>query len=190
MLHTIITRFDDFQRQRQKVFEFSDAPDCLLRLQISHTKYPIQLSNCEMSPGDQYLDLHLWNEHVPPMPPEGPNLAWASRTRRMFVSSLSKVAELISQDPQYKDIKMIRGITVLLTLSDEKNGKSMVERLGFTLMPYHQTLGRFGEFWENFYTYVLMWTFNPNSLRNRNLIKSRRTEFWICIDDFLQRFLK
>jgi YkoP domain len=190
MLHTIINRFDAFQRRRQKVFEFTDDPDCLLRLQISQSKYQIHLPDCEMSPGDQYLDLHLWNEHVPPIPPEGPNLAWASRTRRMFVASLSQVAELISKDPQYEEIKMVRGITVLLTLSDENIGKSMVERLGFTLMPYHQTLGRFGEFWENFYTYVLMWAFNPNSLRNRHLISSRRTEFWMCIDDFLQRYLK
>jgi hypothetical protein len=61
-------------------------------------------------------------------------------------------------------------------------------RLGFVVRPCRNRLGRFGEFWENFYTWFLMWTFNPASLRGRSLPGLRRMEMWMAAEDFMQRF--
>jgi len=64
----------------------------------------------------------------------------------------------------------------------------MLQRLGFTVIPYHRSLGAFGEFWENFYTWMLMWTYNPGSLRYRGLWGLRRAEIWMSAEEFLRRY--
>lgn len=63
-----------------------------------------------------------------------------------------------------------------------------MQRLGFSIMPYHKPLGRFGEFCENFYSWGLMWTFNPPSWRRRELFNLRRTGVWMSREDFVGRF--
>jgi len=63
-----------------------------------------------------------------------------------------------------------------------------MNRLGFTVTPYHRPLGRFGEFWENFYSWGLLWAFNPPSWRRRKLFDLRRTEVWMLREDFVDRF--
>jgi hypothetical protein len=60
--------------------------------------------------------------------------------------------------------------------------------LGFVVQPYHSPLGSFGEFWENFYSWAIMWAYNAVSLRQRHLLQLRRSEFWMSIADFLRRY--
>jgi len=60
--------------------------------------------------------------------------------------------------------------------------------LGFTVLPYYRPMGRFGEFWENLFSWWLMWTFNTSSLYSRKFWYLQRTEIWMTRDDFLQRF--
>jgi hypothetical protein len=64
----------------------------------------------------------------------------------------------------------------------------LATRLGFVVRPYRNRLGRFGEFWENLYTWFIMWTFNAASLHGRRLLGLRRMEMWIAAEDFVQRF--
>ena len=64
----------------------------------------------------------------------------------------------------------------------------MLEHMGFLVLPYHRPFGAFGEFWENLFTYWLMWAYNPASLHNRSLLSMRRTEFWMSRKQFLERF--
>lgn len=63
-----------------------------------------------------------------------------------------------------------------------------MRRLGFMVLPYHSPLGRFGEFWENFYTWMIIWAFNAASLRHRHLHRLRRSEVWMSVDEFLRRY--
>ena len=63
-----------------------------------------------------------------------------------------------------------------------------MQRLGFAVRPHHSALGRFGEFWENFYTWWVMWTYNPRSLDGRRLIRLERMEIWIQAENFLRRY--
>jgi hypothetical protein len=60
--------------------------------------------------------------------------------------------------------------------------------LGFTVLPYHNPLGRFGEFWENFYTWWIMWTYNQASLRHRRLFRLVRAEVWMTMAELLSRY--
>jgi len=34
--------------------------------------------------GERFVDLHLWNEHIPAMPKEGASIAWARQMHLSF----------------------------------------------------------------------------------------------------------
>jgi len=82
----------------------------------------------------------------------------------------------------------VGGATVLFAAGDASSGERLFQRLGFSTFPYRNPLGRFGEFWENLYTWALMWTFNAGSLKKRHLLQLQRTEVWMSTGEFLVRY--
>lgn len=105
----------------------------------------------------------------------------------MFVASLRDLAREMRGKPAYRDVRALRAVTVLLTPGPGSAG-SLATRLGFVVRPYRNRLGRFGEFWENLYTWFIMWTFNAASLHGRRVLGLRRMEMWMTAEDFVQRF--
>ena len=101
-----------------------------------------------------------------------------------MLGSLGEAARYLDCHPELGETRAVGGVTVLLATG----GARLVRRLGFTVLPYHSPLGRFGEFWENFYTWVLMWTYNPASLRYHRIWSLRRKEFWMPAEEFRRRF--
>jgi hypothetical protein len=140
--------------------------------------------------GSPILLLHLWNEHIPVISKEGVDLSWARRTITLFINSLYSLGTLLSHDPQFESILAIGGASVMLTHYPRQNGVKLLNRLGFTVLPYKNTIGKFGEFWENFYSYLLVWAYNYPSLRDRQLFQLSRKEIWISKVDFIRRFGK
>lgn len=182
-MRLIIRLFDRFLRRVEGIFEFCDDPACLLRLRIGRAAHPLSLPDGQVPTGAKVLEIHLWNEHIPPIAAEGPDLAWAVRVWRMLRTSLRHLAKQMQHDPRLAGVQAVGGITVFVS-----PGEKLVARLGFTICPYHNRLGRFGEFWENLYTWGIMWAFNAASLRQRRLLQLRRTEIWMSADEFLRRY--
>jgi hypothetical protein len=184
----IVRAFDRFLGRRQGVFVYWDDPDCLFRAGITRAPRTLVLPDAEIPAGAKVLGLHFWNEHVPQIAPEGPTLAQAVRARRMVVSTFRALAREMHNDPRMEGIQALGGATVLFAAGDGSSGERLFSRLGFTMFPHRNPLGRFGEFWENFYTWALMWAYNAVSLRQRQLLALRRTESWITSGEFLRRY--
>lgn len=187
-MHTLIRSFDALLRWAYGVFEFCDDKTCLLRLQVTGAPHPLHLDGQVVDTDEPVLQLHLWNEHVPPLPTAGPDLAWAAQMHRLFVRSLHAVARQMRSDPRLARVRAVGGVTALFSPVEYRGGKRLMQRLGFTVMPYHRPLGGFGEFWENFYSWWIMWTFNAVSLHRRRLIHMRRAEIWMLAGEFLRRY--
>jgi len=188
-MRALIRRFDGLIRRASGVFEFCDRAECLLRLQVARAPHDLHLPGGTLvRAGDPVLMLHLWNEHVPPMGPAGPDLAWAARVYRMWLHSLRAVAHWLADEPGLADMRAVGGMTVLITPGDRGSGLRLMRHLGFDVIPYRSPLGRFGEFWENFYAWWLMWAFNAASLRRRRLLHLRRAEVWISVSELLGRY--
>ena len=64
----------------------------------------------------------------------------------------------------------------------------MIQHLGFTVLPCHRPLGAFGEFWENLFSWWLMWAYNPPSLKSRRFWRLQRTEIWMTTAEFFRRY--
>jgi len=189
-MRILVRALDRLLRRAYGVFEFCDDTTCLLRLRVMRAPHAIPLLDGEVPAGASVLELHLWNEHVPPISSEGPDVAWAMRTRRMLVDSLPAVARQIRHDPGLADVQAVGGVTVLVSPDHHSGGRRLARRLGFAFFPYRNRLGRFGEFWENLYTWALMWAFNAVTLRRRQLLRLRRTEVWMSATEFLRRYNK
>ncbi|MGQ9467022.1 MAG: YkoP family protein [Anaerolineae bacterium] len=187
-MRALVRAFDRFLCQATGVFEFCDDPECLVRLQGARAPHDLSLSDgTQVRAGAPVLMLHLWNEHLPHPAANGPDLQWAARVHRMLTHSLREVAQWMVEQPEGEQIEAVGGITVL-ALSTAGRPTPLIRHLGFDIFPYRRVLGRFGEFWENFYTWAIMWTFNPLSLRGRSLFRLRRAEIWMSREAFLRRY--
>ena len=184
----IVRAFDRFLCHRQGVFVFWDDPDCLFRAQFMRAPREIVLPGAVIPAGAEVLGLHFWNEHMPQIAPEGPTVAQAVRGRRMIANTFRALAREMRRDPRMEGVRALGGATVLFAAGDGSSGERLFTRLGFTVFPYCSPLGRFGEFWENFYTWALMWAYNAVSLRQRQLLALSRTESWITASDFSRRY--
>ncbi len=185
-MRPLLRRFDALVSRAQGIFVFSAHPDNLLRLQSSRAPRRIEL--LEIRRNDPVLFLHLWNDRLPALPSSGADFAWARRASARLVCSLRLAAQHIQSDPALRSAKAIGGVTILLFPDGRSGGARLMQRLGFTVVPYHSPLGRFGEFWENLYSWILLWAFNPAALRGRSLSRLHRAEFWMPLTDFLLRF--
>jgi hypothetical protein len=145
--------------------------------------------DADLLPGEAVLLLHLWNEHLSAFPPRGADLAWATHILHGFKHSLSLVAGYLQDEPRCSQVRAVGGETILLSSGMHAAGKRFVQDLGFTVTPYHSQLGRFGEFWENLFSWTMIWTFNPGGLPDRSILRLSRSEMWIGREAFLQRFL-
>lgn len=182
----LVLTIDRTLRRRTGVFEFCDDPDCLFRVSIGLARYPLRLSDRLVPTGTKILNLHFYNENIPPIPRSGPSLTWAVRFRRMVAHSTQLLAEAMEKDPRLAGVQAVGGVTPLFTPGDGSAAEGIFVRLGFTVTQHRNPRGRFMEFWEELYAWLLMWAFangHPPNLRGL-----RRTDFWMSTADFLHLY--
>lgn len=187
-LRSGVRLIDYILRKRAHLHEFSQDSACILRIQLTTSPHPVTLDSTTIKKGDPVLALHLWNEHMPKLPQRGAELEWAIQLRRRLIETFKGVARQLQGDDRYAEVKAIFGISVLFSFSEHVGGARMMQHLGFTVLPYYRPKGRFGEFWENLFSWWLMWTYNETSIRSRKFWHLQRTEVWMDADDFKGRY--
>ena len=183
----MIRWLDRSLRKRLGMFELCDDPDLIFRVRVVRSTSPLPVPTGEIPAGERMLELHFWNEHMPTLPREGPNMDWGIRAARMTTYSCRTVARYMREDQRLAGVAGVCGSTVLFFPGEESGGERVAERLGFTAVRAKKSFGAFGEFWENFHTWMLMWAFNAATLRHHRLLRMRRTDFWATADHFMRR---
>ncbi|MGC8873452.1 MAG: YkoP family protein [Chloroflexia bacterium] len=177
----VIRSFDALLRRAYGIREFADDPECILRLGPGRCRKTIRLSDgTVLRPGDPLLELHLWNEHLPPIPPGGHTMAWAARFLHLMRRSLALLADRVLGDSLYADIRALHGILPIPSSEVLPRWERGLRHLGFEVVrpqtgPWH----RFAAFWENLYTLAIIWAFNPPSLRRRRFGRMVRCHVWL-----------
>ena len=194
--HTYITRLlragvrliEYLIRKSLHVYEFTDEPDCILRIQLTPAPRSVHEGGVAVSKGDTVLVIHAWNERMPKLPKEGPTLEWGIRLRRLAVHSFEAVANELQKGGKYSQVRAIYGESTLFSFSDHTGGLRMIQHMGFTILPYRGSTGKFGEFWANLFSWWLLWAFNDVSLQSRDFWRQERTEIWFMAEDFIERY--
>lgn len=187
-MRAFVRMIDVLLRKKNCVYEFTQDAECIFRLQNRAAPHTVTLGSFTISKGDPVLVLHIWNERMPKISVMGAGLGWAVGLKRRLIYSFKQIARLLQDDPRGSQVRAVFAASALFSFTDHTGGLQMMQHLGFTVMPYYRPYGRFGEFWENLFSWWLMWTFNAGSLQSRKFWKLQRTEMWMIREEFLQRF--
>ncbi|WP_376788818.1 hypothetical protein [Thermoflexus sp.] len=187
IIEAFVHQLDPILRRAHRVREFTEDPQCLLRVALGFSDRDLQLSDGTwIRRRDPIVELHLWNERIPRMPPEGPDLAWSLRFYRRLVASLRLVARWMAQHPEARQAQALRGETSMVDPA-----RRLIQALGFDLIRLEQEARgwrRLRYRMDDFYVWLLIRAYNPVSLRNRHLHQLERVQFWISREAFLRRY--
>jgi hypothetical protein len=187
----MVRGLDRLLQRQGRVQEFTQDEECILRIALTAYKKDFQLSDgTRVRAGDRICELHLWNEHIPPMPSDGPDLRWGLRFYRLAVKSLRSLAAYIAAE-ELEDVVALGGQMAFLEKENPPVLATAAPQLGFDLVNLTAEGGRwlrFTHFWENIFSWALMWTFNPGSLRGKRFLRLQRYRLWMSRRTLLQRY--
>lgn len=188
----LIRALDALLRRVYRITEFTQDPETILRLSLATAERDVVLSDgVHICAGDPIAMLHFWNEHIPVMPPDGPDLRWGLAFQRRLHHSLRCVAAYVQTDPAYRQVRALRGPTTFTSAHNMAEASRIVGRWGFDLLPREKKAGiwsRLGRFWENVYASWLIWAYNPPSARNKPLRSLRWDELWMSREKLLAQY--
>jgi hypothetical protein len=189
-IRALVVGLDEWLRRRNDMLEYSDSPDCMLRVARRRAECGMTLSDgLVVVRGDPILDLHFWNERIP-QTSATQGLGWGGRFGRQLIGSFCELAEAIERDPRICDAVAIRG---RLAFAGARNRDEM-RRFGhwFGLetpsderrLPLGQ---RVHEAAEDIWLVFLSYAFNPGSLRGRQTVR-RRDDLWMSKSALITRY--
>jgi YkoP domain len=166
-LENAVFGLDRWLRRRQGVFEYSDDPACLFRIQRAQAEEHVTLSDgARIALGDPVLNLHMWNEHMPLMGHDGATVAWARTASRSIRSSLGQLATYLHEHPEFDDIAALRADMRLGTAEQSAQLARLSAHYGFEapagLAPAgYWRSGGLHRFGENILIFMLVLATNP-----------------------------
>lgn len=192
MLNTLVSIIDGTLRATQKIFEYSDRPRCVFRIELAAAPCDITLSDgTRLSAGSRLINLHLWNEHIPPFPAHGPTIGWARRMCHDLETSLEELATFVTNDPALEDITAVGG--KMMFGSTEQTGlvAHLAERYGFVRAiepaPDHSIAERLHTLGENILVSMIVIAQNPAAFR-LDLFHRDRVPVYLHRAELMRRF--
>lgn len=192
MLNALVSSIDKTLRTRQRIFEYSRSPRCVFRVQLAAAETDIALSDgtCLVA-GSHLMNLHLWNEHVPPFPANGPTLGWARQMCDDLEISLEELAAFIASCSAFEDIAAIGGRIMFGSTEQTQLVSRVAARYGFVRAvdtAAKQSLAqRLYLVGENILISMLVISYNPAALRADWLWRDR-VPLYIRRAELLKRF--
>jgi len=172
-----LSAFDDWQRRRQAVFEYSHNPTCIFRLDITRAPRKLTLGDgTVVSEGDRVARLHFWNEQIPTLPQDGATIAWARRMKQAIGDSLHELARYLATRPDLADVAVICGYVPSGTRSQSGQVARIMAYYGFETISETGALslgGRLHRFGENILISMIVLAHNAAALRSDTLARVR-----------------
>lgn len=187
-LSRLVVAIDRTMRRRLDIWEFSDDPDCILRVALIRSRWEVTLNDgTVIHRGETIGMIHAWNERVPPIPPTGADMAWARELRRRLIRSLQLLAQAAREDPR---LQAIRGFGGAGVLHFSPAILRLLERLGLEIyeLPPQSIRDRIEEQVSRVWTWLMRRTFNPPSVEGRGLEVLSRRFYWLSREKLLQMY--
>lgn len=191
VVYRAVSRLDRWLRQRQNIFEFTADPGCLLRIAVISSREEVTLADgTQIHPGDPIVELHLWNEHIPPFPKQGLDLAWGLLAHERLRRSMAALAVYLEREDRLADVKACRGETVFVLRGGRQGLSRVLQRYGFELPerdPPRSLSRRIHDMLENLLLWGMVWAFNPAGLQKTKLVRERHP-VWISRSMLLGKY--
>ncbi len=187
-----VRSIDALLRRCHGIEEFTDDAQCVYRVSRTRAKCARTLSDgVSIAAGQPILQIHFWHEHLPAIPKDGPNAAWANVLKRRLRHSYELVADEIEANPRWASIGAIQAEPTFAYRSDgggsltricELLGFDVVDRDGGNDMP-----ARIHGFFDSVLVWGLVWAFNPSGLKSHGLWHGR-IQIWMSRRKFIGRY--
>lgn len=176
-LGILVETVDRRLRRRLGVSEYTQSPDCILRMQIIRNADCVLLKDgtC-LQPDDRIIDLHFWNQQVPLMPAAGPTLGWARRMNESFKQSLQELAHHLAARSDVDDIVAVRAIVALGPEARGEKISHILSRFGFEIVRRQEppsAMRQIHRYGENILISLMVLAYNAMALRRDTLRRGR-----------------
>ncbi len=167
---------DRVLRRHHGIYEYTAHPECMFRVERAQADQTLTLSDgTPVRLGDPVLKLHLWNEHMPPIGPRGPTVAWGRHAQSAAEHSLRLLASYLKQR-ESADVAAICADMRLTTARKRNQLARITARLGFEAV-HDPQVGRPGALrrvGENILMFLLVLATNPVALRGSVLLRDHQ----------------
>ncbi|MDE3110994.1 MAG: hypothetical protein KGL02_13785, partial [Acidobacteriota bacterium] len=186
LAQAVIFQLDRVLRRWQGIYEFSQSPDCLLRVARRRASQRIELPDgAAVRPGDEILEIHWWNEHVARLVADKPALARAKYLLALVQHSFQQLARYLAAAPEAANVRFVHGNAVLPMRGLRNEIAARVRPYGFVVI--HREAGilvRVHDFFEQYLVWALLWAFHHRKpeMKNHSL---RRVDLWAARGEFL-----
>jgi len=192
MLNALVSTIDRALRDRQGIFEYTDCPHCMFRLHVASIARDIALvDGTQLSAGSRLINLHLWNEHIPPFPSQGPTLRWARGICDGLEISLRELAAFVASHPAFEDIVAIGGNLLFVSTRQADLVTHLAARYGFVRsvdsVPNRSMSQRLHLLGENILISMIMMSQNPAALR-RDFLRRDNKPVYLHRGELMRRF--
>lgn len=192
LLRRLIAGIDGWLRRRQGIFEYTQNPECILRLSRGTAPRDIILpDDTQVAAGEVVGELHMWNEHAPTIPAGGPSVGWAKKLQRGFKTSLQDLAAYVPTDPSFASVRVFHAAGAFVGRNGNEQIEKMARHYGFETIDMDPPKDIFGRihFWgDNLLVWLLGWTFNPRSVWHMPVFNRKRQEMWLSRDTLMRLF--
>lgn len=192
MLDNLVSIIDKTLRARLEIFEYSNCPHCIFRVQLSVAAHDIALSDgTRLSVGSPLINLHLWNEHIASFPARGPTLGWARRMCRDLELSLEELAAFIGNSPGLDDIAAITATMTFGSTEQTQLIAHLAERYGFVRSvdppPSRSISQKLHQVGEDILISMIVISHNPAAFRT-NRFRRERVPVYLHRAELIKRF--
>ncbi|MGA7329101.1 MAG: hypothetical protein WBX25_32590, partial [Rhodomicrobium sp.] len=177
-LQRLVRVTDAALRRIGGISEFETEDDGLLRIAEGHAEHDFVFRDgSHVRQGQAVIELHLWNEHLPPFPDGGPELGWTERVRQRLMVSLHRLAMRIVDNTRLQGAQALRMTISIPILGQQSLLTGLLISTGFETGELVSTM-RILRFLDNIWVWLLTWTYNPRALAGWRFNRTR-AEFWM-----------
>ncbi|HEX6443217.1 MAG TPA: hypothetical protein VF007_13585 [Stellaceae bacterium] len=185
----LVGSVDALLRSLHGIHEFTEDPECVLRLAFTRARDPVTLADgTHIGAGEPIGALHLWNEHLPRYSERGPDVAWACETRRRVLHSMRLLGAYIQREHLWRPVRAFSAATTLSNRLGDLQIRRLAARHGFERVePPPSVLGKLHALGDCFNTWALTRAFNPAALSRQPFLRGRH-QLWISRTVLLERY--
>jgi hypothetical protein len=179
-------------RARQGIVEYSTSPVCIFRMHVVTNDRELVLTDgTVVRAGERVINLHLWNEQVPPFPAAGPTLGWARRISFALDRSLRELAAYLTEHSSLADVAIISATMGFGPLAHSDHTAKVAAHYGFVravdAISARSLPERLHQFGENILISMIVMSRNAAALRSGTLSRDRVRVF-LSRAELIRRF--